>query len=56
MRGQTLEGEILVRRLSGFEAVCAQHEYDHLDGILNTDRIPAAARVEIAGQLAALVV
>lgn len=55
MRWQTLDGDIFMRRLSGFEAVCAQHEYDHLDGILNTDRVSTAKRAEIADQLAALV-
>jgi len=33
-----------VERLTGFDAVCAQHEYDHLDGIVIFDRIPRAAR------------
>ncbi len=30
--------------LSGFDAVCALHEHDHLDGILTLDRIGPEAR------------
>lgn len=33
--------------LSGFAALCAQHEFDHLDGILTLDRIDAAQRAEV---------
>ena len=54
MRWWTLEGEMIARRLHGFEAVCAQHEYDHLDGVLNTDRVSDDARQDIAMQLQAL--
>lgn len=32
------------RDLTGFGAVCAQHEYDHLDGVLTFDRLDADAR------------
>ena len=38
LRWQDLDGTPREGRLSGFEAVCAQHEIDHLDGILCTDR------------------
>lgn len=33
------EGERRVIQSSGFEAVCLQHELDHLDGILFLDRV-----------------
>ena len=33
-----LDGARLVRRLTGAEARCAQHEIDHLDGVLILDR------------------
>lgn len=56
LRWQSLDGEIFGRRLSGVEAVCAQHEYDHLNGILNTDLVSAAQQAEIAPLLAALAV
>ena len=54
MHWSDLSGEIFARRLRGFEAICAQHEYDHLDGVLNTDLVPEAARSDIAERLAAL--
>jgi len=31
--------------LTDMEAVCAQHELDHLDGVLFRDRLPWHARV-----------
>ncbi|MFN3846484.1 MAG: peptide deformylase [Paracoccaceae bacterium] len=33
--------------LTGFAAVCAQHEYDHLDGVVTFDRVSAARRQAI---------
>ncbi len=33
-----------VETWTGFAAVCAQHEYDHLDGILTLDRMSPEAR------------
>ena len=30
--------------LTGFAAICAQHEYDHLDGIVTFDRLPPDQR------------
>lgn len=33
--------------LTGFAALCAQHELDHLDGITTLDRVDAAQRVDI---------
>jgi peptide deformylase len=45
-----LAGARQERLLTGFEAICAQHEIDHLDGILMLDRLGAAARdAAIAG-------
>ena len=49
-----LDGQRRQERLSGFEAICAQHEYDHLDGILITDALDEDARAARAGDLAAL--
>ena len=54
MRWETLTGEIIARRLTGFESVCAQHENDHLDGIMIPDRLSDTGRAEIADRLAAL--
>ena len=39
IRYQTLSGQILTRRFRGFLGVICQHEYDHLQGILFTDRV-----------------
>ncbi|MEM1022502.1 MAG: peptide deformylase [Myxococcota bacterium] len=36
---QDLDGERFVRELQDIEAVCLQHEVDHLDGILLTDHM-----------------
>lgn len=41
-------------RLTGLEAVCVQHEQDHLDGVLITDRLDAATRYRKADALAEL--
>jgi peptide deformylase len=40
-----LNGIARQERLSGFAAICAQHEYDHLDGIVTFDRLSAEARM-----------
>ena len=39
VRALTREGEEKVFESSGFEAICLQHELDHLDGILFLDRV-----------------
>jgi peptide deformylase len=39
IRGLNPQGESVVIHSSGFEAVCIQHELDHLDGILFLDRV-----------------
>jgi peptide deformylase len=38
--------------LEGFAAICAQHEYDHLDGILTLDRLTPEARAAAVAQVA----
>ncbi|MEM7271395.1 MAG: peptide deformylase [Pseudomonadota bacterium] len=42
-----LEGAAHQRLFTGFEAVCVQHETDHLDGILNIDHALPQDRPEI---------
>ena len=42
-----LDGQPRQWALQGFEAICAQHELDHLDGILTFDRLSAVARVAL---------
>lgn len=44
LRWTDLDGKDHDEILQGFAAVCAQHEYDHLDGILTLDRISPADR------------
>jgi peptide deformylase len=46
VRGTTPEGEVRVLEAHGFEARAAQHELDHLDGLLILDRV-ASARTDI---------
>jgi len=44
LRWTDLDGTTQDETLSGFAAICAQHEYDHLDGIVTFDRLSPAAR------------
>lgn len=39
VRGQSLDGKALKIKADGLFARCLQHEIDHLDGILFTDRV-----------------
>ena len=39
LRGQDLSGGKITRQLEGFAAIVAQHEYDHLEGIVYLDRM-----------------
>ena len=43
LRGRDPEGEERVFLMEGFEARAAQHELDHLDGLLILDRVAAAS-------------
>ena len=45
MKARSPSGEPLTLLLTDMEAVCAQHEIDHLDGVLFRDRLPWLARV-----------
>lgn len=44
VRGLNPEGRSIVVHSSGFEAVCIQHEIDHLDGVLFLDRVASLKR------------
>ena len=44
LRYRDLDGAAQEVALDGFEARCAQHELDHLDGIVTFDRLSAEAR------------
>jgi peptide deformylase len=44
-RAQTLTGRVIERDADGMEAVCIQHEIDHLEGRLFVDRLPLQRRL-----------
>lgn len=44
MQWQDLDGVLCEGRFTGFAAVCVQHEYDHLEGILTLDHLTPEAR------------
>ncbi|MBL4928322.1 peptide deformylase [Fuscibacter oryzae] len=52
LRYTGLDGVEREDHLTGFAAICAQHEYDHLDGILTLDRIPPVERAAAEAALA----
>lgn len=39
-----LDGRECTRRFDGFAAICVQHEYDHLDGLVTFDRVSPEQR------------
>jgi peptide deformylase len=47
MRWTSLDGAMHEEDLTGFEAICAQHELDHLNGIVTFDRIAPETREEL---------
>lgn len=44
VRAQNLHGEIFEEELTGMDARCVQHEIEHLDGALITDKFGKMAR------------
>ena len=50
-RAQLLDGTLLEGECGGLLARCIQHETDHLDGILFTDRLSPDAARRISGQM-----
>ena len=53
VRWTALDGTAHEAAFDGFAAICIQHEYDHLDGILTLDRLsPEARALAEAGVLA----
>ena len=47
MQWTDLSGTSREADLTGFAALCAQHELDHLDGIVTLDRVDATQRADI---------
>lgn len=52
LRWTTPEGETREERLDGAASICAQHEYDHLDGIVTFDRIDPEQRAALEAEYA----
>ena len=46
VRAQDIDGHWFTRSLEGLEAICAQHEYDHLEGKAFIDRLEPERRKE----------
>ncbi|MEP3917977.1 peptide deformylase [Ascidiaceihabitans sp.] len=46
----SLEGARYVQSFDGFAAACAQHELDHLDGIVTFDHLDAATRTALEAE------
>ena len=53
-RTQTLDGELIECECGGLLGRCIQHELDHLDGKLFTDRLAPEAERQAAGRIARL--
>jgi peptide deformylase len=51
VHAQTIDGQDIVFDCTGLLARAAQHELDHLNGILFIDRMDAATRASFAGKL-----
>lgn len=51
-----LDGSVLQLDCGGLLARCLQHECDHLDGVLFTDRVSSAAKVTLVKKLRRLAV
>ena len=52
-RGYDQHGMLIEREAEGFHAIVFQHEYDHLDGILYTDRLDDPKMFGFVEELAA---
>jgi peptide deformylase len=46
LRWTDLDGAVQEADMTGFAAICVQHEFDHLDGIVTFDRLAPPARAE----------
>lgn len=52
LRWSQEDGSVAVQKLTGFRAICAQHEIDHLDGTLTLDHLSPEARAQALAVLA----
>lgn len=53
LRWTDLGGQVQEDLLTGMAAVCAQHEYDHLDGVLTLDRLSPETRAQAEAEVLA---
>ncbi|MCB6177681.1 peptide deformylase [Rhodobacter sp. Har01] len=53
LRWTDLSGDRQEEVLTGFAAICVQHEHDHLDGILTLDRLAPEARARAEAEVLA---
>ncbi|PRY21148.1 peptide deformylase [Aliiruegeria haliotis] len=53
MRWTGIDGALRDEDLSGFAAICAQHELDHLDGIVTLDRVDRQTRLALIEEYSA---
>ena len=53
VRWTDLDGKAQEAEFDGFAAICIQHEYDHLDGVLTLDRLPPKARAKAESEVEA---
>ena len=51
VKALNLEGEEFVLEADGFLARCIQHEYDHLEGIVFTDKVSLASKLSVKSGL-----
>ncbi|MBI1170794.1 peptide deformylase [bacterium] len=52
LRWLMLDGTVAAQKLTGFRAICAQHEIDHLNGIVTLDHLSPEARAKAEAVLA----
>jgi peptide deformylase len=53
VRWTDLDGAAREELFDGFTAICIQHEYDHLDGLLTLDRLSPEARAKAEAEVLA---
>ena len=51
VKALNLDGEEFVLEATGFLARCIQHEYDHLEGIVFTDKVSLASKLSVKSGL-----
>ncbi len=52
LRWVMTDGSVSTQKLVGFRAICAQHEIDHLDGIMTLDHLSPTDRAKAEAVLA----